>query len=225
MQSSPILLSGTTVIIKRYRPRPETATNLSIVEILAAAGAQLQEAFRARISPYPTGNVATVVLSQNGRPSQRLLWELQGRTLRQLGNGTYTLTPSETGFTFTPASQSVTVSGNAVTVPVFTATAVVRRTPFQDHQSGTQRQRSHGSVVAEWDTVAMTTVGASVPTPSATSLTQLHCDAERDRIHVTPTAQSVTVNGNPVTVPSLLRRRWCRRTPFQGPSVRHPTAT
>jgi Domain of unknown function (DUF4082) len=44
-------------------------------------------------------------------------------TFSGLANGTYTLTPSKSGFTFTPASQSVTVSGASVTGVNFTASA------------------------------------------------------------------------------------------------------
>jgi hypothetical protein len=38
-------------------------------------------------------------------------------------NGSYTITPSNTGFTFTPTSQNLIVSGANATIPVFTATA------------------------------------------------------------------------------------------------------
>jgi hypothetical protein len=42
-----------------------------------------------------------------------------------LGNGTYTVTPSMTGYTFNPASATVTVNGANVTVPPFVATAAM----------------------------------------------------------------------------------------------------
>ena len=45
-------------------------------------------------------------------------------TLSGLTNGTYTVTPTKTGFTFSPASLSVTISGASVTGKNFTATAV-----------------------------------------------------------------------------------------------------
>ena len=44
-------------------------------------------------------------------------------TFTGLANGAYTLTPSMTGYTFTPASQSVTVAGANVTGVAFTDTA------------------------------------------------------------------------------------------------------
>ena len=203
MQSSPILLSGTTVIINDTAPTGDRY-NLSIVEILAAAGGATAGSISGTISPAPNGNVATVVLSQNGTTVATTTVGASGTySFSNVGNGTYTLTPSETGFTFTPASQSVTVSGNAVTVPVFTATAVVSTYTV----SGTISPAPNGNVATvtlsqNGTTVAMTTVGASgsysfsnvangtyVVTPSETGFT------------FTPTSQSVTVSGNPVTVP------------------------
>ncbi len=203
MQSSPILLSGTTVIINDTAPTGDRY-NLSIVEILAAAGGATAGSISGTISPAPNGNVATVVLSQNGTTVATTTVGASGTySFSNVGNGTYTLTPSETGFTFTPASQSVTVSGKAVTVPVFNATAVVSTYSF----SGTISPAPNGNVATvalsqNGTTVAMTTVGASgsysfsnvangtyVVTPSETGFT------------FTPTSQSVTVSGNPVTVP------------------------
>jgi hypothetical protein len=39
-----------------------------------------------------------------------------------LANGSYTITPSNTGFVFAPATQGITVAGSNLTVPTFTAT-------------------------------------------------------------------------------------------------------
>ena len=39
-----------------------------------------------------------------------------------LANGSYTVTPSNTGFVFAPTTQGITVAGSNVTVPTFTAT-------------------------------------------------------------------------------------------------------
>ena len=41
-----------------------------------------------------------------------------------LANGSYTVTPSKTGYTFSPANQSVTVNGANVTAVNFTAQAI-----------------------------------------------------------------------------------------------------
>src|SRR5204863_76748 len=45
-------------------------------------------------------------------------------TFTGLANGSYTVTPSKTGFTFSPTSQPVTVNGANVTAVNFTATSV-----------------------------------------------------------------------------------------------------
>ncbi|MEQ1512549.1 MAG: proprotein convertase P-domain-containing protein [Lysobacteraceae bacterium] len=50
-------------------------------------------------------------------------------TLSGVANGTYTLTPSLSGYTFTPATRSVTVSGANVTAQNFTGAPVVDTTP------------------------------------------------------------------------------------------------
>src|SRR6185312_5553116 len=50
-------------------------------------------------------------------------------TLSSLANGTYTLTPSLSGYTFSPSSSSVTVSGANVTGKNFTGTPVANTPP------------------------------------------------------------------------------------------------
>src|SRR5205807_9529895 len=44
-----------------------------------------------------------------------------------LANGSYTVTPSKAGFTFTPANQAVTINGGNQTAVNFTASAVTFR--------------------------------------------------------------------------------------------------
>ncbi len=58
-------------------------------------------------------------------------------TITGLANGTYTVTPTKTGCTFSPASQSVTVSGANVTGKNFTATCGTGTTLFTDGFEGT----------------------------------------------------------------------------------------
>src|SRR4029078_2630342 len=50
-------------------------------------------------------------------------------TLSNLANGTYTLTPSLSGYTFSPTSSSVTVNGANVTGKNFTGTPGANTTP------------------------------------------------------------------------------------------------
>ena len=46
------------------------------------------------------------------------------RTTDTSDDGTYTVTPTKTGFTFSPTSRSVTIAGTSVTGVDFTATAI-----------------------------------------------------------------------------------------------------
>src|SRR6266481_6654616 len=76
------------------------------------------------ISPVAGGNGATITLS--GAASATTTTNSSGNfTFTGLSNGTYALTPSHTGYTFSPTSQSATVNGANVTGLNFTATAQV----------------------------------------------------------------------------------------------------
>ena len=71
------------------------------------------------ISPTAGGNAATVALS--GAASATATANSSGSyTFTGLANGTYAVTPSHTGYTFSPTSQAATVSGANVTGINFT---------------------------------------------------------------------------------------------------------
>ena len=73
------------------------------------------------ISPAAGGNGATLTLS--GAASAATTADSSGSyTFTGLANGTYAIIPSHTGYTFSPTSQSVTVSGANVTAINFTDT-------------------------------------------------------------------------------------------------------
>jgi ASPM-SPD-2-Hydin domain-containing protein/centrosomal CEP192-like protein/Ig-like domain-containing protein/immunoglobulin I-set domain protein len=72
------------------------------------------------ITPATAGNGATVALS--GPANASVTADSSGNyTFVGLANGTYTITPSHAGFTFTPGSQSMSVNGANVTGANFTA--------------------------------------------------------------------------------------------------------
>jgi hypothetical protein len=74
------------------------------------------------ISPTTGGAGTTVTLS--GAASATVAANSSGAyTISGLGNGNYTVTPSHAGYSFTPTSQSKTVSGANITGVNFTATA------------------------------------------------------------------------------------------------------
>jgi len=73
------------------------------------------------INPAAGGNGATLALS--GPTSAGTTANSSGNyTFAGLANGTYAITPSHTGYTFSPNTQSVTVNGANVTNVNFTAT-------------------------------------------------------------------------------------------------------
>ncbi len=71
----------------------------------------------------PSGSGTTLALS--GTASGTATTDASGSfSFAGLANGTYTLTPSKVGYTFTPATQTVTISGASVAGVGFTATAI-----------------------------------------------------------------------------------------------------
>ena len=75
------------------------------------------------ISPAASGVGTSVTLS--GPTSQTVAADSSGNfTFTGLANGSYTVTPSKSGFTFSPVNQSVVVNGANVPGVNFTATAV-----------------------------------------------------------------------------------------------------
>ena len=73
------------------------------------------------LSPAAGGDLATVALS--GSANATTIANATGNyTFTGLANGAYTVTPSNTGYTFSPVNQAVSVSGANVTGVNFTAT-------------------------------------------------------------------------------------------------------
>ena len=75
------------------------------------------------VTPAAGGNGATLTLT--GTASATATADVDGEyTFSTLPNGSYTVTPSKAGFTFSPSSRAVTISGASVATVDFTATAV-----------------------------------------------------------------------------------------------------
>ncbi len=89
------------------------------------------------ITPPTSGAGTTVVLS--GQSSATTTADGSGNyNFGGLANGTYKVTPSKTGYTFTPATQSVVVNGGNATAINFTAAAGTQTVLFyDDFTSGT----------------------------------------------------------------------------------------
>lgn len=151
------------------------------------------------ISPAAGGSGATVTLS--GAASASTTANSSGAfTFSGLSNGTYTLTPSRTGYTFSPTSQNATVSGANVSGVNFTAT---QQTNPTYSISGTITPAAGGDLAtvtlsgaANTTTIANATGsytftglanGAYTVTPSNTGYT------------FSPVNQAVSVNGGNIT--------------------------
>lgn len=99
--------------------------NLSIIEILPASS--VSQTWTVSGSVTPAANGAGTTLTLTGTATSSVNADANGNySFSGLANGSYTVTPSKTGFTFTPPSRSVTVSGADATGINFTAQAVAQ---------------------------------------------------------------------------------------------------
>jgi hypothetical protein len=199
MQSSPILLSGTAVTINDTTPTGDRY-NLSIVEILAAAGGANTGSISGTISPEANVNGATITLSRSGTTVATTTVGAAGTySFSSVVNGTYTVTPSNPGYVFTPSSQSVRVNGAGSTGVNFTASlqtwSIQGSISPPSSGTGATITLTQGST-----TIAATTVdsngnyslnGVVSGTYSVTPTKSAYA--------CTPLSQSVIVNGAPVT--------------------------
>src|SRR4029077_2023792 len=129
------------------------------------------------ISPFAGGSGATVALS--GASSSTTTANAAGSySFTGLKNGAYAVTPSHTGFTFTPGSQSATINGANVTALNFTAT--------------TQVQHSATLSWAASDTPGATIAGYNVyrSTVSGTSYSKINSSLVTDVTYVDSTVQN-----------------------------------
>jgi hypothetical protein len=110
-------------------------------------------------------------------------------TIAGLANGTYTVTPSKSGCTFSPTSASVTVSGANVTGVSFTASCPVTTYTISGNAGTTSATVTAGSATATSDassnyTLSGLTAGTYTVTPSKSGCT------------FSPVSSSVTVGPN-----------------------------
>ena len=110
-----------------FSPTSQSATvnggNVTGVNFSANASGSQTYSISGTITPTTGGAGATVTLS--GTASTTTIANSSGAyTFTGFGNGTYTVTPSHTGYTFSPTSKSATVNGANVAGISFTATPV-----------------------------------------------------------------------------------------------------
>lgn len=122
-----------------------------------------------------------------------------------VANGNYTITPSRTGYTFVPASQTINVAGGSVSVPQFTAT------PLSTSYTVSGQVRLNGAGLAGV-TVAIAGAGAGTITTDAggnysfPGVANGNCTitASLSGYTFSPLSQTVTVAGGNVSVPDFI---------------------
>src|SRR5213592_187912 len=161
------------------------------------------------ISPSTGGNGATVTLG--GAASATTTADSSGNyTLAGLPNGTYMITPSHAGYTFTPSSQSMTLNGGNITGVNFTdnAAAVAPTITTQPaNQTVTAGQTATVAVVAagtaplgnQWQKNGANITGAT--SASYTTATTTTADSGSTfRVVVSNSAGTVTSSAATLTV-------------------------
>src|SRR5262249_23064246 len=100
------LLSGTSVSISDTSPTADRY-NVSIVEVLASAGSGAPTfSISGAFSPAAGGSGATVTLTQGATTIGTTTADSAGNYgFANVANGTYTVTPAKSGFSFAPANQ------------------------------------------------------------------------------------------------------------------------
>lgn len=116
MQNSPSYVAGTAVPINDTVPTTDR-WNLAVVEILPAPSGTLS--ISGNISPTAAGAGASVLLA--GPVNTSVTADASGDfTFSNLPNGSYTVTPSQAGYVFSPSFKPVTLSGANATGVDFT---------------------------------------------------------------------------------------------------------
>ena len=143
MQDAPTPAAGTLVGISDTAPTTDR-WNLSIVEVLPAGVPVPSFTISGNITPAASGAGTTVNLT--GTASMTTTADGSGiYSFTVLANGSYTVTPVKSGYTFSPSSQTVVVNGANVSVGNFIAT--VSPSFFFDDFLGT-------SLSADWTVIS-----------------------------------------------------------------------
>ena len=144
------------------------------------------------------GNGATVTLS--GAASASTTANSSGNyTFSGLANGTYAVTPAQTGYTFSPSSQAATINGANVTGVNFTATSV--GTTYTISGTISPSAGGSGATVTLSGAAGATTTANSSGVYSFTALGNgsYTVTPSNSGYSYTPTNQAVTINGGSVS--------------------------
>ena len=192
MLNSPVPLSGTTVSIDDTAPTTDRF-NMSIVEITFGQAAPPPTTYS--ITGTAGIGSATVVLS--GTASASTIADSSGTfTFSNLANGNYSVTPSLTGYTFSPTSQTVTINGASVTGVNFTTIAQAQTYSISGTITG-----SSGAMVALSGASSATTTTNSSGAFSFSGLANGSYAVTPSEAGYTfaPTSLAISINGANVT--------------------------
>ena len=119
MQNAPNASAGVSATLNDTAPTGDRY-NLSICEILPATTAVQTFNLSGTVSPGTDG--AGTALALSGTATANTTADSSGNfSFTALANGSYSLTPSKSGYTFTPESQAVSINGANVSGTDFTA--------------------------------------------------------------------------------------------------------
>lgn len=197
MLNSPAAASGTTVTINDTAPTSD-GYNLSVCEVLtptSGSGASPSYDISGAIIPASGGNGAAVTLG--GATSAATVADASGAyVFAGLASGAYSVTPSRQGYSFTPASQSVSVNAANVTGVNFTATPLSGQT-FGISGTITPTLGGGGATVTLGGAANAITTASSSGTYSFSGLPNgtYTVTPGNQGFTFSPTVQSVVVNG------------------------------
>lgn len=175
-----------------YRPAGSWATRIRDFRFSSCGGAPATYSVSGRVTTSAGVGVSGVTI---GTGSVSTTTDSNGNyTLGNLANGSYTLTPSRSGYSFTPASRSVTVNGSNLIGQDFTAAPVATTFTISGRVTNGGGAGLSGVVVSTGSASATTNGngdysianlanGTYTLTPSLSGYT------------FTPASRSVTVNG------------------------------
>jgi hypothetical protein len=194
MLSSPVPLSGTTVTINDTAPTTDRF-DMSIVEITFGQATPPPPPTTYTIAGTAGIGGAAIVLS--GTASASMTADSSGTfAFSNLGTGTYSVTPSLTGYTFSPISQTVIINSSGVTNVNFTATAQ----PQTYSISGTITGSGGATVALSGASSATTTTNSSGAfTFSGLADGNYSLTPTKNGYTFAPTSLAITINGANVT--------------------------
>jgi len=199
-QSAPTAAAGTAVAINDTAPTTDRY-NLSIVEVRAAPPAGATYSVSGSVAPASIGAGATLTLRQGATTIASATADAGGAyRFASVAGGTYTVTPSKAGVSFSPATQTVTVSGGPATVGPFTAIAA----SYVVSGSLTPTSLGAGAAVTLSQgplTIATATANASglYSFPAVVNGTYTVTPSKAGVVF-NPLSRGITVNGAPVAV-------------------------